>query len=65
MACLVMLAMQPATKTQAEKLASLLQAATLTGQEGAEVAREVSYTNWAKPNDLECVLSSMFNPQEP
>eukprot|EP00974_Lingulodinium_polyedra_P101804 9860826-Lingulodinium_polyedra.AAC.1 len=40
--------------TQAEKLASLLQAAALTGQEGAGVAREVSSTNWARPRDLEC-----------
>eukprot|EP00974_Lingulodinium_polyedra_P130640 11214602-Lingulodinium_polyedra.AAC.1 len=37
------------SKTQAEKSASLLQAATLTGQEVAELARELSSTNWARP----------------
>ena len=45
---------------QAEKLVALLQGATLSGQEGVEVVREVSSTNWAKPADLECVLSSLL-----
>eukprot|EP00974_Lingulodinium_polyedra_P119217 11170312-Lingulodinium_polyedra.AAC.1 len=48
------------SKVQAEELASFLQAAILTGQEGVVVAREVSSTNWARPSDLECVLSSTF-----
>ena len=45
---------------QAEKLAALLRGASLSGQEGAELVREASSTNWAKPGDLEFVMSSLL-----
>ena len=48
-------------KAQPEKLALLLGSASLCGQEGTELAREISSTNWATPCDLECVLSSMLS----